>query len=403
MTDNTEDYSFDSSSFDNEDLGVDNVGDDVIYRFDDSNDFDDDEGDEPVTIVDDISSSLRVHKPQKYEFSGASEVVDGAVTVVHLDDEGNEHSQVIDLASPELSREEARELTKTIRTQTNVLYLLIARAHAGKAHIALGYSSFEAYIRAEFDYSKSYAYKLINQANIISAIEEVMPEGTQVYVSDATARGLKASMNSFIPELESRVSANPEEDPAAIMDELVQQYRENRDSTPDDSSELDDDDQFGEGGGDFNGNGGGGEYQGGGNGEYQGGGNEEGDFESDYDTENYDEEADEDAFDGEDGQTVRRRYEAVYNLYTALSQFSQMPSNDDIIKTIPPERRPQVTAYLETAVTWLQNFREEWVREIVEAEETNEFSEDDDNDSEHDEENESSNDEASDTEEHEYQ
>lgn len=382
MSDDRDDYSFDSNSFDNEDLGVDNVDDDVVFRYDDSDDYDDDGGDEPVTIVEDISKSLKVHTPQNYEFSGASEVVDGAVTVMHLDDEGNQHSQVIDLASPELSRDEAEKLTKTIQTQSNVLYLLIARAHAGKAHIALGYTSFEAYIRAEFDYSKSYAYKLINQANIINTIAEVMPAGTQVYVSDATARGLKSSMDDFIPELESRLASQPDEDPSEIMDELVQKYRESRDAPREDESELGDD--YDENGGDFGGGGGNGEYSG--NGEYRGGNDEdESGFDGDYDTENYDEEADEDAFDGEDGQTVRRRYEAVYNLYTALSQFTQMPSNEDIIKTIPPERRPQVTAYLETAVTWLQNFREEWVREIVEAEETTDYDENDDDETSDDE------------------
>lgn len=268
-----------------------------------------------------------------------------SMTVVHLDDEGNEHTQVVDLSSPELNESEAREITNKIRTTTNVLYLLIARAHAGKAHVALGYSSFENYIKEEFNYSKSYAYKLLNQANVINAIEAVSPEGTQVYVSDATARGLKASMDDFIPELEERMVGVPADEAGEVIEELIAEYKERQAER---AAEEDDDDF---------------------DGEYTGNGEYSGDYSFD------DEEEEVDAFAGQDPAEVRRRYEAVYNLYSALTNLTQMPSNEDLIETIPVERRPQVTAYLEIAIPWLQSFQEEWLVHI-ESDETDEESDD---------------------------
>lgn len=263
---------------------------------------------------------------------GVTEDGNTSMTVVHLDDEGNEHTQVVDLTSPELNEDEAREITNKIRTTTNVLYILIARAHAGKAHQALGYSSFEEYIREEFNYSKSYAYKLLNQANVIKAIEAVSPEGTQVYVSDATARGLKASMDDFIPELEERLADAPADEAGAVIEELITEYKERQ------AAAAEEDEEFGDE-------------------EYVGGG---GEYSGDY---SFDEEDDDevDAFAGQDPAEVRRRYEAVYNLYSALTNLTQMPANEDLLETIPVERRPQVTAYLEIAIPWLQNFQEEWI------------------------------------------
>lgn len=337
MSDNNDEYEFTD----------DGDTDESSYEYDDSES--EENYAEAVIIVDESSSSaIDVSgKRPLMTFASTGQAVDGMVTVVHLDDDGQEHTQVIDLASPELTADEAKELTTTIKTQTNVLYLLIARAHAGKAHIALGYKSFEEYIKQEFNYSKSYAYKLLDQARIIDAISEVMPEGTQVYVSDATARGLKASMSEFVPELEGRVRDLPADEAAAVMEDLVQEYREKREEEKNNSNdEFDDDSEFsGEG------TGGGGEYSG------------------DYNVEEYEDEEDEedDAFGGEDNATVRRRYEAVYNLYSALAQFSQMPPNDDIVKTIPPERQAQVTAYLDTALTWLSNFKDDWYRDVVDA------------------------------------
>lgn len=277
---------------------------------------------------------------------GLTEEGNPAMTVVHLDDEGNEHTQVVDLSSPELNESEAREITNKIRTTTNVLYLLIARAHAGKAHVALGYSSFENYIKEEFNYSKSYAYKLLNQANVINAIEAVSPEGTQVYVSDATARGLKASMDDFIPELEERMAGVPADEAGEVIEELIAEYKERQAER---AAEDDEDDDF--------------------DGEYTGNGEYSGDYSFD------DEEEEVDAFAGQDPAEVRRRYEAVYNLYSALTNLTQMPSNEDLIETIPVERRPQVTAYLEIAIPWLQSFQEEWLVHI-ESDETDEESED---------------------------
>jgi hypothetical protein len=246
------------------------------------------------------------------------------MSIVHLDADGNEHTNIVDMTTPELDKEEARDLTNKIRTTTNVLYLLIARAHAGKAHIALGYNTFEEYIREEFNYSKSYAYKLINQANVIKAIEAVTPEGTQVYVSDATARGLKASLEDFIPELEERLAERPDE-AGEVIEELIAEYKERQNAAVEEEDEFADD--------------------------WSGDGSGSGDYEF---------EDVEDPFDGQDPAEIRRIYVAIYNLFAALQSLNTMPDTADIIANIQEERVPQVTALLEAALPWLINFNEEW-------------------------------------------
>src|SRR5690606_32505165 len=91
------------------------------------------------------------------------------LTIIQVNAEGQEIHSVIDLAMPPLEETEARELTEKIKTTSNMLYVLIKRAHSGKAWAALGYDSFTDYVKEEFNYSRSYGYRLLDQANMIEA------------------------------------------------------------------------------------------------------------------------------------------------------------------------------------------------------------------------------------------
>lgn len=51
---------------------------------------------------------------------------------------------------PAMGREDAKELTEEIRKSANKLWNLIARAYTGKAWLAMGYESWDAYCEAEF-------------------------------------------------------------------------------------------------------------------------------------------------------------------------------------------------------------------------------------------------------------
>ena len=56
-----------------------------------------------------------------------------------------------DLAIPDMSEDEARDLTNRIRQSVSVAWAQIAKAYQGRAWLALGYDSWDDYTDAEFD------------------------------------------------------------------------------------------------------------------------------------------------------------------------------------------------------------------------------------------------------------
>lgn len=257
------------------------------------------------------------------------------MTVVQVDAYGNETTTVVDLALPPLSEEEARTITERIKSTTNILYLLIKRAHAGKAWKALGYSSFEAYVREEFNYSRSYAYKLLNQANVIEAIEAVVPEGTEVYVGELTARGLKQSLPELVEEIEDRTSGASPEEATAIIEDVIREAKEKRDEEESFDEDFDDDFTPGE-------------------------------FSNPSSAFDYiDEESDDlDEFlGGDDPSLVVHKLENLYTLLTGLQNFAELSENgnlEDLLPLIPEDRRTEVTSLIATNITWVQTLNDAW-------------------------------------------
>lgn len=264
--------------------------------------------------------------------------------------------------APELSYEEAQSLTEHIRAATDVLYVLIQRAHAGKAWKALGYASFGAYVGEEFNISRSRAYQLLNQASIIDQIASVAPEGTRIPLSEAAARDLKTLVSDLVPEIaEGTEGASPEEAEDFIKS-LVEDYRDNQRSESSAGSDGDFGAYSGEGG-HFGGGGSAGEWAGGSSTGAQNGGVSTSQGDDDFDLD-FDPFADDDLFDTDsDPRQTRLRIEATYNLYNALTALKSMPDHDQLVEWIALERRDQVTQALPAAVKWLTDFSEHWARQ----------------------------------------
>lgn len=73
---------------------------------------------------------------------------------------------------PPLEREEARMLTAEIQRTSVRLWLLVTEAHDRAAHFALGYESWDDYVRAEFKMSPSRSYQLLDTGHVMRAIAE---------------------------------------------------------------------------------------------------------------------------------------------------------------------------------------------------------------------------------------
>jgi hypothetical protein len=124
-----------------------------------------------------------------------------------------------------LTTDQARQLTSTIRDAAEVLWVLIARAHAGQAWTALGYPSWEQYVRDEFNMSRSRSYQLLDQARVIAAIQAAVPEGTQVHLTEAAARDLRTVLEDAVPEIRTRTEGLDPDDATEVLDRLLAEQR----------------------------------------------------------------------------------------------------------------------------------------------------------------------------------
>lgn len=69
-----------------------------------------------------------------------------------------------------LTHDQARELTDSAMADITHACEKIEAAYEGKAHLALGYPTWEAYLKAEFDMSRRRGYRLLTQAKVVKAL-----------------------------------------------------------------------------------------------------------------------------------------------------------------------------------------------------------------------------------------
>lgn len=125
----------------------------------------------------------------------------------------------------ELSFEQAVKLTESIRNTSKVLWVLISRAHLGKAWVALGYPSWGSYVTEEFDISRSRSYQLLNQDRVIKEIESALPEGTHINISEAEARDLRVVLDEVIPQIKSRTEGLSAQDASLEAQKILDSNR----------------------------------------------------------------------------------------------------------------------------------------------------------------------------------
>lgn len=126
----------------------------------------------------------------------------------------------------DMSESEAQEITAAIRSAATAIYILLARAHEGKAYKALGYNTWADYVREEFEISPQRSYQLLDLSKTIKLIEEATPEGTKVKLTEAQSRDLKRELPRITEKIrEETVDLDPEEAGEAV-DRIVAEARE---------------------------------------------------------------------------------------------------------------------------------------------------------------------------------
>jgi hypothetical protein len=125
-----------------------------------------------------------------------------------------------------LDRADATALTQRIRTTADGLCDLLLEAHDGKAWKALGYKTWNDYVKAEFDMSRRNSYRLLKQARVGHELETFVPHAAQITQRDAEA------VSDDLPGFKSAVSARVDagEDPKKAADETIAAKRAEKES-----------------------------------------------------------------------------------------------------------------------------------------------------------------------------
>lgn len=208
---------------------------------------------------------------------------------------------------------QARELTHAIRSTTEVLHTLLARAHAGRAWVALGYPTFADYVRFEFGMSRSRAYQILDQARVVSTLESALPgDIVAPAISEAAARDLKAVLDELVGELQNQLATASAAEADRIAAQIIDDFRQRaREASP----------------------------ERGGRGLAT-------------------------------PQPRRHSHSNVWvqpatsrsaiNLYTSLAALRAMPNPGAVIDAVASDRAGEVEEHLDAAIEWLLEFRRRW-------------------------------------------
>lgn len=126
----------------------------------------------------------------------------------------------------DMSESEAQEITAAIRSAATAIYILLARAHEGKAYKALGYNTWADYVREEFEISPQRSYQLLDLSKTIKLIEEATPEGTKVKLTEAQSRDLKRELPRITEKIREETADLDPEEASEAVDRIVAEARE---------------------------------------------------------------------------------------------------------------------------------------------------------------------------------
>ena len=127
----------------------------------------------------------------------------------------DEDKELVD--SGAMSKSAAEEITNAIKSYATATWVLVKRAHDGKAWKSLGYSTWADYVATEFDMSASRSYQLINQAEVIATLEDAAPDGTKLLLTEAQTRDIKKEL----PRITEKVkNATANDDPGTAASKI---------------------------------------------------------------------------------------------------------------------------------------------------------------------------------------
>lgn len=155
--------------------------------------------------------------------TGDNQPVDTVLEAVETEVIGNTTTTIED--DTPLTQDEALELTEAIQSTVTAVYVMLWRAHQGKAYKALGYDTWEEYVRERFDFSVRKSYRLLDLAQTVKAIEEAAPEDTEVHLTSAQVQDIKRELPRVTARVRTETEGKTPEESAHIIGGIVDETR----------------------------------------------------------------------------------------------------------------------------------------------------------------------------------
>lgn len=123
-------------------------------------------------------------------------------------------------ASGTMNKVEAKALTDRIRNAVDGLGSLVEQAHDRAAWKAMGYSTWEAYVKAEFGFTRQRSYQLLDQGRVAKELASAAGDLSNAFdISARDASAVKAVLPAVKAQIKAKVAAG--ETPEKAVAETV--------------------------------------------------------------------------------------------------------------------------------------------------------------------------------------
>lgn len=261
-----------------------------------------------------------------------------------------EFDDALSLDDYEMTAEQATEITEAIKSAATATYVLLRQAHDHKAHKALGYETWEDYVRKEFEISAQRSYQLLHLERTIAMIEEATPEGTEVKLTEKQARDIKRELPRITERIQEETHELTPEDAAARAAEILkeEQAEVKAQAAAEDKAKKAKEAEREQA-----------EMDG-----YQAGIEAAADALLEADRpDGITDRADDGLLEMEvDGNSEISQEDTldVYNFFNMLGALGSLPSPDEFVNKVPVDREEEVEAQIMEATAWLNRFVTLW-------------------------------------------
>jgi hypothetical protein len=125
-----------------------------------------------------------------------------------------------------LSLDQARDVTDRIKADIGMVGVLMLAAHEGRAWVALGYGTWEAYVRTEFGLSRSRSYELLTQGRVVREIRKAARMSGMPDISSRLAMRLSPSIGAIAETIAARLPDDMSPETVAdVVNDVIKTYR----------------------------------------------------------------------------------------------------------------------------------------------------------------------------------